>query len=139
MLLYSPEIKKSMLFYLLKWWGHYSKKILFLFSEVAPNILESQNEYTVKMRYPVTLLCPVVGTPLPEISWLKNGQPLDDFRYYQTQEGSLRIASTIRDDDAIFTCVAKNTAGTSYKDIRLIVNGKGNVQMSSIEQSQVGN
>ncbi|XP_071802833.1 hemicentin-1-like isoform X2 [Asterias amurensis] len=99
-----------------------ASRIIKLDVRVQPKILESPNEYTVKMRYPVTLLCPVVGTPPPEISWLKNGQPLDDFRVYQTQEGSLRIASTVRDDDAIFTCVAQNNAGRSYKDIRLIIN-----------------
>ncbi|XP_022085366.1 hemicentin-1-like isoform X2 [Acanthaster planci] len=98
-----------------------ASRLINLDVRVSPTILETPREYTVKVRFPVTLLCPVTGTPKPEITWLKNGQEIEDVRYYQTQEGSLRIASTVRDDDANFTCVAKNSAGTSYKDIRLTI------------------
>ncbi|XP_038063967.1 hemicentin-1-like isoform X2 [Patiria miniata] len=98
-----------------------ASRIINLNVRVSPTILETPRLYTVKVRFPVTLLCPVTGTPQPEITWLKNGEEIEDIRYFKTPEGSLRIASTVRDDDAVFTCVAKNEAGTTYRDFRLTI------------------
>ena len=44
---------------------------------VPPVVLNSPDNYTSLLRNPVTLQCLTAGYPPPEVTWLKNGAPLD--------------------------------------------------------------
>ena len=65
----------------------------------------------------VVLDCPAVGTPDPEVIWLKDGEPLDydKNRQYTLQANGkrLHIQSVDEDDDGKYTCVAANEAGST--------------------------
>ena len=65
----------------------------------------------------VVLDCPAVGTPDPEVIWLKDGEPLDydKNRQYTLQANGkrLHIQSVDEEDDGKYTCVAANEAGST--------------------------
>nr|XP_054769474.1 hemicentin-1-like [Lytechinus pictus] len=100
-----------------------ASKFVTLTVNLAPILLDSPDAYTSLIRNPVTLQCLAAGFPPPEVTWLKNGAPLDpeDIRYYVTPSNSLLIASTIREDSGIYTCNVTNTAGYQYKHMELTV------------------
>ena len=68
----------------------------------------------------MTLSCPAVGNPIPEITWYKNGVNLDAAsrsRYEIISEGrQLRIKNAALEDTAIYTCEARNKAGRDKVD-----------------------
>ena len=71
----------------------------------------------VVIKDSVVLDCPAVGTPDPEVIWLKDGEPLDydKNRQYTLQANGkrLHIQSVDEDDDGKYTCVAANEAGST--------------------------
>ncbi|NXF12445.1 HMCN1 protein, partial [Smithornis capensis] len=92
---------------------------------VPPGIVgESKlEELKVKEKHGVTLTCEVTGTPVPQITWLKDGHSLDE-------EGGPRIVSGGRllqiphaqlSDTGRYTCVASNAAGDRSKTYSLNV------------------
>lgn len=77
---------------------------------------QSVAESTVKASVgdSVTLPCrPPRGTPRPEVSWLRDGrQVTDSNRVSVTEEGDLVISQAVEKDSAVYTCRARNAAGT---------------------------
>ncbi|KAK4287538.1 hypothetical protein Pmani_039392 [Petrolisthes manimaculis] len=61
----------------------------------------------------VVLPCrPPKGTPLPKISWLRDGQQItNSSRITVTEEGDLIIARAVHQDSAQYVCRARNAAG----------------------------
>ncbi|XP_060552023.1 hemicentin-1-like isoform X2 [Ruditapes philippinarum] len=59
------------------------------------------------------LFCPVEGNPVPDILWLKDGDPIQlDDRVQIVQDGiELRILNSKESDTGRYTCVARNPAG----------------------------
>ncbi|XP_030853395.1 hemicentin-1 isoform X1 [Strongylocentrotus purpuratus] len=100
-----------------------ASKFVTLTVNLAPILLDSPDSYTSLIRNPVTLQCLAAGFPPPDVTWLKNGAPLnqEDVRYYITPSNSLLIASTMREDSGIYTCNVSNTAGSQYKHMELTV------------------
>ncbi|XP_066048296.1 hemicentin-1 [Chamaea fasciata] len=87
---------------------------------VGENALE---DVKVKENHGVTLTCEVTGNPVPQVTWLKDGQAL-------AQAGDARIVSHGRSlhiseaqllDTGRYTCVASNTAGDRSKTYSLNV------------------
>jgi len=55
---------------------------------------------------------PPNGHPLPQVSWTKNGRPLEDGgNLFTTQSGDLIIQTRDQHDAGNYTCVARNMAG----------------------------
>ena len=82
----------------------------------------------VKQGQPHTLICPARGTPPPDITWYKDGQPIDyesepdltlkaNGRHLYFQEVNVK-------DDGKYKCVASNEAGESEQDFDLDILGK---------------
>ncbi|ESO96633.1 hypothetical protein LOTGIDRAFT_143813, partial [Lottia gigantea] len=73
----------------------------------------------------VTLDCPALGHPLPEIVWLQNGQELDleDNPHVMIQDKGRRLVFNEAQvsDAGTYTCVASNEAGTNEKNYDLDV------------------
>lgn len=78
----------------------------------------------VKVGDPATLSCRVDGNPKPTIEWLRNGQPLDtangdgQWQPMVLSEGSLFFLSVGggrrgQSHEGVYTCVARNSAGTA--------------------------
>ena len=67
-------------------------------------------------RQSVVLDCPAAGTPIPQLSWFKDGEPIDleaVGRYRILQDGQqLEILVAHVDDAGHFECRAVNEAGS---------------------------
>eukprot|EP00079_Xenopus_tropicalis_P011948 XP_002938404.2 PREDICTED: immunoglobulin superfamily DCC subclass member 3 [Xenopus tropicalis] len=67
--------------------------------------------------------CLAQGEPPPQITWLKNGQELEPSGHIKLKNNnsSLTISGISQEDEAIYQCVAKNSAGSSQASARLSV------------------
>ncbi|XP_077188775.1 hemicentin-1 isoform X2 [Paroedura picta] len=87
---------------------------------VGENKLE---DVKVKEKQSIMLTCEVTGSPVPEITWLKDGQPfLEDEGHHLMSNGRfLQIESAQVVDTGRYTCVASNAAGDKSKTFSLNV------------------
>ena len=82
---------------------------------------------------PVTLTCEVNGFPKPEVSWMKDGQKIENDTYYNislygnqsilTWYSNLGIQNVRRNDTANYTCFLRNAAGIEEDNVLLVVLG----------------
>ncbi|OXB72513.1 UNVERIFIED_CONTAM: hypothetical protein H355_016382 [Colinus virginianus] len=82
-----------------------------------------QEDVKVKEKNSVTLTCEVIGNPVPQIIWIKDGQPLmeDKDHKFLSRGRFLQIASAQVSDTGRYMCVASNTAGDKSKSYILKV------------------
>lgn len=66
---------------------------------------------------PLTIKCPVVGTPVPDIKWVKNDVPLN------TEREMLHIGTAKKEHSGNYTCIATNHAGNFSKSFLVDVLG----------------
>ncbi|XP_009081115.1 PREDICTED: LOW QUALITY PROTEIN: hemicentin-1-like, partial [Acanthisitta chloris] len=87
---------------------------------VGENRLE---DVKVKEKHSVTLVCEVIGTPVPQITWVKDGQTLaEDGDHRLLSSGrSLQVTHARVTDTGRYTCVASNAAGERSKTYSLNV------------------
>ncbi|NXJ63832.1 HMCN1 protein, partial [Rostratula benghalensis] len=87
---------------------------------VGENKLE---DVKVKEKHRVTLTCEVTGNPVPQITWLKNGQALseDEDHKFLSSGRFLQINNAQVTDTGRYTCIASNTAGDKSKSYSLNV------------------
>ena len=73
-----------------------------------------------------TLSCDTLGLPKPEVVWEKNGKSIPPVgqRYMMSRTGSLQFTNIQVDDSGTYRCIARNDAGSVYRDIELSVQGK---------------
>ncbi|KAM3725697.1 Tyrosine-protein kinase [Dirofilaria immitis] len=85
---------------------------------VAPHIVEANEEYEHLAKYGerAELVCPIEGEPEPLYKWLKNGI---EYNGYGSLTKKIGFSRVIIEDKAIYTCVAKNRAGSQQVSIRL--------------------
>ncbi|KAM8972324.1 immunoglobulin superfamily DCC subclass member 3 [Pelodytes ibericus] len=67
--------------------------------------------------------CLAQGEPPPQITWLKNGQELESSEHIKLKNNnsSLTISGISQEDEAIYQCIAQNSAGSSQASARLSV------------------
>ncbi|XP_073903349.1 hemicentin-1 isoform X3 [Castor canadensis] len=87
---------------------------------VGENILEDMK---VKEKQSITLTCEVTGNPVPEITWHKDGQFLqeDETHLIMSSGRSLQITNAKVSHTGRYTCLASNTAGDKSKSFSLNV------------------
>uniref|UniRef100_G1Q1L7 Hemicentin 2 n=1 Tax=Myotis lucifugus TaxID=59463 RepID=G1Q1L7_MYOLU len=76
---------------------------------------------------PLELRCDARGTPLPNITWHKDGQALDSQEDSRGTGQRLRVEAVQVGDDGLYTCVAHNPAGEIEKSFRVRVQAPPNV------------
>ena len=82
-------------------------------------ISTSEDEVRTSVGQPTTLHVTVGKDPLPEISWTKDGEPVN---HLILSDGSLYILNTIHDDEGKYTVTATTSAGISAsRNIQLVV------------------
>lgn len=82
-------------------------------------------EYTAVLGQPVSLECVADGQPQPEVTWHKERRPVVDGAHIRIfANGTLAITSTQRSDGGLYTCTAKNLAGRTSHDMRLVIQGE---------------
>ncbi|XP_030233140.1 immunoglobulin superfamily DCC subclass member 3 isoform X2 [Gadus morhua] len=67
--------------------------------------------------------CQAQGQPRPQLTWLKNGQILEPGGHVKLRNNNstLTIYGISQDDDAIYQCIAENSAGSTQASARLTV------------------
>ncbi|XP_029951169.1 immunoglobulin superfamily DCC subclass member 3 [Salarias fasciatus] len=67
--------------------------------------------------------CQAQGEPEPRLTWLKNGQILEPGGHVKLRNNNstLTIYSISQDDEAIYQCIAENSAGSTQASARLTV------------------
>ncbi|XP_063792751.1 hemicentin-2 [Pseudophryne corroboree] len=89
-----------------------------------PNLKDGSDVLLEQTAYePVVLTCPVQGTPMPLIRWLKNGVMLRSNLPGVTQlgNGSLLIESPVPNHSGDYMCLATNEAGSARRKTKLVV------------------
>ncbi|XP_033947808.1 hemicentin-1 [Pseudochaenichthys georgianus] len=92
---------------------------------VGPSISSSPFNVTVTEGVRAVLSCETTGTPPPEVSWKRNGTPLDISQqpgaYRLLSSGSLVLLTPTTEDEGYFECTAVNDVGEERKVIEVIL------------------
>jgi hemicentin len=86
---------------------------------------EFQNDNVVVRGSSVTLPCEARGSPLPLVSWMKDGEPL--LPQSLEQGPGLHLESVGAGDSGTYSCVAVSEAGEARRHFRLTVMGGSSV------------
>uniref|UniRef100_A0A915PUW8 Hemicentin-1 n=1 Tax=Setaria digitata TaxID=48799 RepID=A0A915PUW8_9BILA len=95
-----------------------------LYVGVPPRITEKPRRIVVKSGQPAELWCEAVGVPKPHITWLKDDKALPQTSlndYMEMLKSTAFFPNVSSRDAGVYTCKAENWAGTSYKDVDLVV------------------
>ncbi|XP_023213276.1 hemicentin-1-like isoform X2 [Centruroides sculpturatus] len=86
-----------------------------------PTIANSTQTISANLGDSVDIKCLVSGDPLPKVSWLKNGHPIDNMTEIGFTETNtvLRINSANKEHHARYTCIATNQVGSVEQDFHL--------------------
>ncbi|XP_063835634.1 uncharacterized protein LOC135084822 [Ostrinia nubilalis] len=78
---------------------------------------------SARARGSATLACSVRGRPAPDVTWLKDGEPLSLNRHDITlvDGTSLHIQGVLAVDAGMFQCVATSSLGQAQASLRLVV------------------
>ncbi|GAB1285527.1 Hemicentin-1 [Apodemus speciosus] len=101
-----------------------AKKYFNLNVHVPPSIIGPNHEHlSVVVNHFISLNCEVSGFPPPDISWLKNEQPIKPNTNVLIVPGgrTLQIIRAKVSDGGEYTCIAINQAGESKKKVSLTV------------------
>ncbi|XP_069039515.1 hemicentin-1 isoform X2 [Lepisosteus oculatus] len=111
--------------------------------QVPPSILGSgrPTELSVPVGEELTLECLAVGTPKPDLKWLKDGAPLDlaDTEHLQASPdgASLRLLGLRAADSGTYSCLAESPAGRESRIYTLTVTVPPAIAGSSAEPRAV--
>uniref|UniRef100_F1S0Y1 Hemicentin-2 n=1 Tax=Sus scrofa TaxID=9823 RepID=F1S0Y1_PIG len=81
--------------------------------------IEFQNDVVVVQGSPVVLPCEARGSPLPLVSWMKNGEPL--LPQSLEQGPGLQLETVGAGDSGTYSCVAVSEAGEARRHFQLTV------------------
>ncbi|XP_047380794.1 hemicentin-2 [Sciurus carolinensis] len=95
---------------------------------VAPAILgvaedSADEEVTVTISNPVSLICEALAFPHPNITWMKDGVPFEPSKNIQLLPGThgLQILNAQKEDAGQYTCVVTNELGEAMKNYHVEV------------------
>ncbi|XP_006869427.1 PREDICTED: myosin light chain kinase, smooth muscle isoform X2 [Chrysochloris asiatica] len=92
---------------------------------MAPSFSSVLKDCTVIEGQDFVLQCSVQGTPVPQITWLLNEQPIQ-YAHSTCEAGTaeLRIQDALPEDDGTYTCLAENSWGQASCSARVTVHEK---------------
>ncbi|XP_023559876.1 hemicentin-1 [Octodon degus] len=90
---------------------------------VSPKIQHGPKHVKVQVGHRVDIPCNAQGSPLPVVTWFKEGQTIliDGVQHISDPDGTLSINQAMLSDAGIYTCVATNIAGSDETEIMLHV------------------
>ncbi|XP_008568640.1 PREDICTED: myosin light chain kinase, smooth muscle isoform X2 [Galeopterus variegatus] len=93
--------------------------------EVAPSFSSVLKDCTVIEGQDFVLQCSVQGTPVPQITWLLNGWPIQ-YAHSTCEAGvaELHVQDALPEDNGTYTCLAKNALGQVSCSARVTVHEK---------------
>ncbi|XP_006154636.1 myosin light chain kinase, smooth muscle isoform X1 [Tupaia chinensis] len=94
-------------------------------TEAAPSFSSFLKDCTVIEGQDFVLQCSVQGTPVPRITWLLNGQPIQ-YAHSTCEAGvaKLHIQDALPEDHGTYTCLAENAVGQVSCSARVTVHEK---------------
>lgn len=98
-----------------------------------PPVLEPvdfQNDVMVVRGSSVVLPCEAQGSPLPLVSWMKDGEPL--LPQSLEQGPSLQLETVGAGDSGTYSCVAVSEAGEAKRHFQLTVMGESSAHKASL-------
>ena len=85
---------------------------------------------TVLTDSDLTIHCPATGSPMPEITWTKNGNKMSlGNMVNQLGNGTLVIRKVSVDESGTYTCTATNIAGKSNGTTNVDAVGRSSIKM----------
>uniref|UniRef100_A0A8C1XFA4 Protogenin n=1 Tax=Cyprinus carpio TaxID=7962 RepID=A0A8C1XFA4_CYPCA len=87
----------------------------------APSLVEWPESVTRPRAGTARFVCVAEGFPTPQITWLKNGEPVHSNGRVKMYNSKLVINQIIPEDDGIYQCQAENEQGSVLAMARLIV------------------
>uniref|UniRef100_A0A9J7Y3Y3 Protogenin n=2 Tax=Cyprinus carpio TaxID=7962 RepID=A0A9J7Y3Y3_CYPCA len=87
----------------------------------APSLVEWPESVTRPRAGTARFVCVAEGFPTPQITWLKNGEPVHSNGRIKMYNSKLVINQIIPEDDGIYQCQAENEQGSVLAMARLIV------------------
>ncbi|XP_051978490.1 protogenin B-like [Xyrauchen texanus] len=88
---------------------------------VTPTLVEKPESQTRPRAGTARFNCQAEGTPVPCITWFKNGQVIHSNGRTKMYNNKLVITQIIPEDDAFYQCQAENSQGSVLSTARLIV------------------
>ena len=88
---------------------------------LAPMLNVGSPDVFTSAGQPTTLICEASGTPAPEVTWTKDGEPLDKERFIQLADASLFINDTDLQDEGGYVVTAVNSAGNTEQLVKVTV------------------
>nr|XP_012807460.2 hemicentin-2 [Jaculus jaculus] len=95
---------------------------------VVPTILgvtddSANEEVTVTVNNPISLICEALAFPSPNITWMKDGVPFEASKNVQILPGThgLQILNAQREDAGQYTCTVTNELGEAMKNYHVEV------------------
>nr|XP_048286978.1 hemicentin-1 isoform X1 [Myodes glareolus] len=119
-----------------------AKKYFNLNVHVPPGIIGPAHEHlSVVVNHFISLTCEVSGFPPPDLSWLKNEQPIKPNTNVLIVPGgrTLQIIRAKVSDGGEYTCIAINQAGESKKKVSLTVHVPPSIKDHGSESLSVVN
>lgn len=86
--------------------------------EVSPSFLIQ------KVGETVDIFCEATGTPLPELSWLKDENEIHSNDRVNLSGNRLQIRRLARSDAGVYACTFKNIVGQVSHVIKLVIEGE---------------
>ncbi|XP_056334525.1 protogenin A [Danio aesculapii] len=86
-----------------------------------PSLVEWPESVTRPRAGTARFVCTAEGFPTPQITWLKNGEPVRSNGRIKMYNSKLVINQIIPEDDGIYQCEAENIQGSVLAMARLIV------------------
>ncbi|KAL7853908.1 hypothetical protein AOLI_G00207520 [Acnodon oligacanthus] len=99
-------------------WVHLTVNAPPTFTDTPPQYVEAKEGGSI------TLSCTAFGNPKPSVSWLREGESLQDSIKYKVSDGSLTVLSISREDRGAYTCRAYSVQGEAIHTTRLLVQAK---------------
>ncbi|KAK9512348.1 hypothetical protein O3M35_000794 [Rhynocoris fuscipes] len=93
--------------------------------QVGPAVNKGPSDAVVEENNDTELNCEASGAPTPNITWLLNGESVDNDSHISPQGGKLLIKKIQKRHAGIYQCFATNAVGTTY--------GSGMIQVSPIQ------
>ena len=108
--------------------------VLILFSSLAKFIGKTP-EQTFISEKPGIIHCSALGNPAPQIKWRRqDGRSLQDDRFIQLENGSLKVERILREDNGSYICTIRQSRGSdsiSEKSQSIIVRVIGKMRQNT--------
>ena len=93
-----------------------------------PKFLQKPRSINIDEGSSVTLSCKIDGEPLPTVTWIKDGRPIEAGRRFKMESSgisgttrSLNIPTVLATDAGSYTCSLQNDHGVEQCSVSVVV------------------